>query len=438
MKCMKCKGRILTVSIYVLTVIFLWGGISPSYGQEVVKVGVIYPLTGALETTGRELKHAVELATDICNNKYPELAPLLMAETEGVKIKRGGKLVNAKIALEWGNSEGNVVTGAAEVSRLVRDKGVVGILGCWQSAVTRAAATAAAREEVPLLTQSVALDLTKYEVMGESLKWFFRPNPAAIDLIEVMFKFMDAIQEKKKDKIKNIAIFHENTLYGKDNAMTAISLIQEKYKHYNLVATVPYAGKTSDVVAEVLTLKKANPDVVYNVGPYISDAILFTKTFKEQGFGVKGFLWDDAGTVDPTYLKSVGKEAEGYFTRMIYNVDLRAKKPLIGKIDDLFKKRYGSNMDDNSARAMLKALVLFDAINRAQSDKPDDIRKALLAADIPESKTNMIFGVKFDPTTHQNIRTAGLALVGQARGGQWRIVYPWDFASVDVLWPTPK
>jgi len=435
---MKSIGRILTVSICILTGIFLWGEIPSSYGQEIVKVGAIFPLTGALEATGRELKNAVEMATDICNNKYPELSPLLMAETEGVKIKRGGKVVNAKVVIEWGNSEGKVETGAAEVSRLASDKGVVGILGCWQSAVTRAAATTAAKEGVPLLTQSVALDLTKPEVMGESLKWFFRPNPAAIDLVEVMFKFMDAIQEKKKDKIKNVAIFYENTLYGKDNAKTAISLIQEKYKHYNLVATVPYTAKTSDVVAEVLALKKANPDVVYNVGPYISDAILFTKTFKEQGFMVKGFLWDDAGVVTPDYLKSVGKEAEGFFTRMIYNVDLRTKKPLIGKIDDMFKKRYGVNMDDNSARAMLKALVLFEAINRAQSDKPDDIRKALLETDIPEAKTNMIFGVKFDPVTHQNMRTVGLALVGQARGGQWRVAYPWDFASVDVVWPTPK
>ncbi len=430
------RRRILTVGLVILlATISLWRA---SYGQEVVKVGVIFPLTGALEATGRELKNAIEMSVDICNNKYPELAPLLLAETEGVKVKRGGKVVNAKIVIEWGNSEGKVETGAAEVSRLVRDRGVVAILGCWQSAVTRAAATAASREGVPLLTQSVALELTNPAVMGESLKWFFRPNPAAIDLIEVMFKFLDATQEKKKDKLKNIAIFHENTLYGKDNAKTATALIQGKYKHYNLVATVPYPNKTSDVVAEVLALKNAKPDVVYNVGPYISDAILFTKTFKEQGFYAKGFLWDDAGTVTPDYLKSVGKEAEGFFTRMIYNVDLRAKKPLIGKIDDLYKKRYGANMDDNSARAMLKALVLFEAINRAQSDKPEDIRKALLEADIPEAKTNMIFGVKFDPATHQNVRTTGLALVGQARGGQWRVAYPWDFASVDLVWPNPK
>lgn len=435
---MERNKRIMTIVMVAAALFNLPGGFTYAHGEEVVKIGAIFPLTGALEATGRELKNAIEMSADICNNKYPELAPLLMAETEGVKIKRGGKVVNAKIAIEWGNSEGKVETGAAEVSRLVRDKGAVAILGAWQSAVTRAAATAAAREGVPLLTQSVALDLTRPEVMGDSLKWFFRPNPGAIDLIEVIFRFLGSIQEKKNDKIKNIAIFHENTLYGKDNAKTATTLLQEKYKQYNLVATIPYPNKTSDVVAEVLALKNAKPDVVYNVGPYISDAILFTKTFKEQGFWAKGFLWDDAGTVTPDYLKSVGKEAEGYFTRMIYNVDLRAKKSLIGKIDDLYKKRYGSNMDDNSARAMLKALVLFEAINRAQSDKPDDIRLALLATDIPEAKTNMIFGVKFDPATHENVRTAGLALVGQARGGQWRVVYPWHFASVEVVWPNPK
>jgi branched-chain amino acid transport system substrate-binding protein len=92
-------------------------------------------------------------------------------------------------------------------------------------------------------------------------------------------------------------------------------------------------------------------------------------------------------------------------------------------------------MSDNSARAMLKALVLFDAINRAQSDKPDDIRKALLETDIPEAKTNMVFGVKFDPTSHQNIRTQGMGIVQQVRDKVMRVVYPWDFASVDLVWP---
>jgi branched-chain amino acid transport system substrate-binding protein len=214
-------------------------------------------------------------------------------------------------------------------------------------------------------------------------------------------------------------------------------MTETKYKQFKIVASVGYPHETSDVVAEILTLKKANPDVVYGM-PYISDAILFTKAFKEVGFNPKvGYFFDDAGVVEPQYLETVGKEAEFFCSRGIYNADLRTRKPSLGKIEDLYHKRYGTNMTDNSARAMLKALVLFDAINRAKSAKPDDIRKALLEADIPEAKTNMVYGVKFDPNTHQNVRTQGVGIVQQVRDKVYRVVYPWDFASVDLVWPIP-
>lgn len=47
----------------------------------------------------------------------------------------------------------------------------------------------------------------------------------------------------------------------------------------------------------------------------------------------------------------------------------------------------------------------------------------------------MVLGVKFDPTSDQNIRTQGIGIVQQVRDKAMRIVYPWDFASVDLVWP---
>ena len=432
---MRLEGRCFTRKVWGLVIIIILSFTFSAYGQEVIKVGVVYPLTGGLQATGKELKNAIELSVDIANGKHPELAPLLLADAKGIRIMKGGKLAPATIAVEWGNTEGKVESGAAEVTRLVRSRGGVAILGCWQSAVTRAAVTAAAREQVPLLTQSVAPELTNPSVMGESLKWFFRPNPTTFDFTELFFRFLEAAQTKKGVKAETIALIFENTLYGKQQSDVAKEMVETKYKQYKIVATIGYPHETSDVVAEVLSLKKANPDVVYGM-PYISDAILFTKTFRELNFNPKcGYFFDNAGVVEPQYLESVGKEAEFFLSRGIYNADLRTRKPSLGKIEDLYFKRYGTHMSDNSARAMLKALVLFDAINRAQSDKPDDIRKALLETDIPEAKTNMVFGVKFDPTSHQNIRTQGMGIVQQVRDKVMRVVYPWDFASVDLVWP---
>jgi len=52
---------------------------------------------------------------------------------------------------------------------------------------------------------------------------------------------------------------------------------------YKVVADVSYAANATDVTSEVGTLIKAKPDVLMHAS-YITDAILFTKTFKELNF----------------------------------------------------------------------------------------------------------------------------------------------------------
>jgi len=62
-------------------------------------------------------------------------------------------------------------------------------------------------------------------------------------------------------------------------------------------------ANATDVTSEVGRLIRANPDVLMHA-PYITDAILFTKTFKEMGFNPQSMLtsrrprawserWDD-------------------------------------------------------------------------------------------------------------------------------------------------
>jgi len=47
----------------------------------------------------------------------------------------------------------------------------------------------------------------------------------------------------------------------------------------------------------------------------------------------------------------------------------------------MFKKKYGRDLDDTSARWM-QASVLAEAINRAGSTEPDKIQAALKATDL--------------------------------------------------------
>ncbi|HMD03389.1 MAG TPA: hypothetical protein VKG44_10550, partial [Candidatus Baltobacteraceae bacterium] len=103
--------------------------------------------------------------------------------------------------------------------------------------------------------------------------------------------------------------------------------------------------------------------------------------------------------------------------------------------NQLFKARYGTNMDGNVARDFMGVLVLADAIERAKSTAPEAIRSALAATDIPGARTIMPWkGIKFD-ARGQNVEGSGIIV--QIQGGEYQTVWPAKYATKPVAWPLP-
>jgi branched-chain amino acid transport system substrate-binding protein len=105
--------------------------------------------------------------------------------------------------------------------------------------------------------------------------------------------------------------------------------------------------------------------------------------------------------VDPAFVQEMRADIEGHITRSPFALDLQAKKPLIREINELFKKQKdnpgGRDIPEAPTRALTAFTVLVDAINRARSTDPGDIRKALVAANVPPEQPLMPWiGVRFD------------------------------------------
>ena len=173
---------------------------------------------------------------------------------------------------------------------------------------------------------------------------------------------------------------------------------------------------------------------------YTSDAILSTKTMKELDFRPQAILAMDAGHVASEFVPALGKDAEGILSREVWALGLGAKKPIVSRVNDLFRKRTQASrgaavdMDGTSARAFVGFLVLCEAINRAGSTEPEKIRAALEATDISSDALIMPWrGVKFDAKTHQN--TLGSGILVQIQDGKYVVVYPFELAQAEVRWP---
>ena len=391
--------------------------------QQEIRIGVIYPLTGSLASSGAEMRDALEFAADIVNNGLKGVPELPFSAGGGLTGLKG-----AKIKLVFADHQGNPQVGASEAERLISQEHVVALMGAYNSNVTQTASQVAERDKIPFLNaESSSPTLTQ-----RHFKYFFRTTPDDALFVRNAFDFMKDIEQTRHIKIGSVATLAENTLFGDQAAK-----LQQQYaaaQGFNMVKQVSYPAKTTQLTSEVQTLKAANPTVLLQSS--YSEAILSMKTYKELGYLPDMLIANDAGFADTEFIKTLGKDAEYVISREVWALDIGDKKPIIKKVDDLFKARYKIDFTGNSARSFTGLLVLADAINRAGSTDPEAIRKALIATNIPSSALIMPWkGVKFDETG-QNTQGAGILV--QVRDGKYSTVWPFDLASKDVVWPMPK
>ena len=400
----------------------LWLVVS-AQAQTEVKIGVIYPLTGAAASSGAEMKNALELAADIINNGAKGIPELPFSAGGGLPGLKG-----AKIKLVFADHQGNPQTGASEAERLISQEGVVAIVGAYNSNVTATASQIAERYKVPFLNpESSSASLT-----ARGFKYFFRTTAHDDLFVRNAFDFMKEFEAKRGIKVGPIASFNENTLWGTETTKLQATLAPAS--GFNLVKQITYPAKSTQLTSEVQTLKAAAPKVVLQ-SSYLGDALLSMKTYKELGFMPDMILANNAGFTDTEFIKTLGKDADYVITREVWALDLATRNPLIKQVNDLFRSRYGTDFTGNSSRTFTGLMVMADAINRAGSTEPEAIRKALAATDIPAAKLIMPWkGVKFDENG-QNLLGSGILV--QIEGGKYHTVWPFNLASREIVWPMP-
>lgn len=413
------KGRSL-IRILVSLLALLGPAAAPGQAPKVVKIGGVYPLTGNIASTGLDCRRGVELAVDIINGKYDLDLPL--ARAEGLP-----NLGGARLEVVFGDTKGEPKNGIAEVERLVTQEKVVGIVGAYQSAVTKTASQATERMRIPY----VCSDSSSPTLTQSGYRYFFRVSPHDALFARDQFNFLKDM-EKKGQKVQTIAVLYENTEFGA-NVGKEVAKLAPEYG-YKLVENISYTANATDVTSEVGRLIKANPDVLMHAS-YITDAILFTKTFKELGFKPKAIM-TFAGYIEPAYLPAVKADGNGIVVRSTFALDLAKNKPLVAKVNELFRKKYGIDMSENAARSFTAPFVLADAINRARSTDPEAVVKALQETSFGPSQIIYPWqGVKFDPQTHQNTYARGILV--QIQKEKYVTVWPFDSAAAEVIWPLP-
>lgn len=387
--------------------------------KEVV-IGVIYPLSGSSAQIGVDAQKAFQTAADIINNKYDFDLPL--ARSEGLPGLGG-----AKVRLVFADHQADPQKGRAEAERLITQEKVSAIVGTYQSSVAVTVSQVCERYQIPFLSA----DNSSPSLHRRGLKFYFRAAPHDEMFSKAMFDFFDA-EKKKGQKIETLALFHEDTIFGTDSSNAQLALAKER--GYKVVADIKYRANSPSLTAEVQQLKAADADVLMP-SSYTTDGILLIRTMGELGYKAKNIVAQDAGFSEKALYDAVGDKIPGVISRGSFSLDLAKKRPMVGKINDMYKEKSGKDFNDYSSRQFMGLIVMADAINRAKSTDGEKIREALVATDMPGDQTIMPWKrVKFDENG-QNQDADPVLL--QYVDGKFVTIFPEQAAVAEAIWPMP-
>ncbi len=394
----------------------------PAAQEQIIPIGAVYPLTAAVPRIGAAIRTAVDLAAEVVNNPYPNLS-LPLARDAGLP-RLGGR----KVRIIWADTRGDSAIARVEAERLIERGRVVALIGSYQNAATASASLVAEARGIPFLNP----ESTSPKLTERGLRWFFRTGPHDATLTRLFFQMMEDLK-RRGYQISRVAVVAEDSEVGATAAGVAQGFA-DTYS-YALVARELYTSPPGGLTAELARIRAVDPDVVIGANNVL-DAILIVRTLREMRWFPQGFMVHEGFSAGRDFLWAAREDGNYFLPRALWAQGIRHRKPLVGRVGDLYKARFGVDMDDVSARTFTGVLCLADAINRAGALSAAAIGRALRETHIPASQLIMPWeGIEFDEMG-QNRHAGGV--VTQILGGEYKVVWPFELAEAPLVWPAPS
>jgi branched-chain amino acid transport system substrate-binding protein len=385
-------------ALIVLSVVCIMGlmsiGASPA---AAVKIGIVLPLTGAEAKFGEIEKRSFEMAVD--------------------EINKQGGIKGERIELIVEDDTGRPEVGRSVAEKLITKDKVVMLGGGYSSSCTYAVAGVAQQNRIPFLVNTGSAD----KITTSGWDYVFRLNPPVSEYAGAIESLLSEVIQPK-----TVVILHENSLFGSSGAKS----FEETCKRlgYEILLKEGYEAGGIDFKPVLTTVKKKNPDIVYMIS-YIMDASLLMKQAKELKLTPKMFIGGAAGFTMPEFKKNAGVASEKVISATLWYQNLNY--PGAMQYFKNYKARYKDDTEYHGAEAYAAAQIIADALIRAKSYSPADIKQAL-----SETYAMTVFGpVKFISYGKFKNQNKLPTYVVQWINGKLELVWPSDIATKKFVYP---
>ena len=393
---------LLVVAVGLMLLASGCGGTKQS-STDVIKVGIILPLTGSEAMFGTMEKNAFEMA-------YEEL-------------KAAGKTtINGKeIQLLFEDDQGKQDVAKSATEKLVNQDKVVMLSGGYSSACTNVIAGSAQALNTPFLVVTGSSD----EITKQGWQYVFRGTAAPAS------KYTGALWDmiEKVVKPKNVALIYENTDFGTSSAK---GFREDCAKRgINIVFDQHYEHGAIDFKPMLANMRSTNPDMVFAVS-YVMDAAMICKQMKELDNNVDLFVGGGAGYTMPEFKDNAGDASEYIASTTLWVPNVAW--PGASEFFENYQKKYQKEPDYHGAQAYATMYVIADALSRAEDFTPAAVQKALKETDL-----QTIMGpIKFEDWEGYTNQNKPTTYVVQWQKGKLEVVWPENVKSADYVYPVPK
>lgn len=313
--------------------------------DEPILIGHFGSLTGATATFGQSANKGIGMAIDAIN--------------------ASGGVLGKKLKVIVEDDQGKPEEAMTVVTKLINKDRVVALLGEIASSNSLAAAPVAQSNRIPMVSPGST-------------------NPKVTEVGDYIFRvcFIDPFQGQVMAKfafntlkVKKVAVLRD---IKSDYSVGLANFFVEAFKGMGgeIVADESYSQGDKDFTAQLTGIKGTNPEAVFVPGYYTEVGLIARQARK---LGIKVSLLGGDGW-DSSKLWEIGGDAlNGCYYSNHYSVD--DPSPILQKFVADYKAKYAGTADSiPDAMAALgydAALVLADAMKRAQSFRPDSIKMAL-------------------------------------------------------------
>jgi branched-chain amino acid transport system substrate-binding protein len=326
---------------------------TPALAAEPVRIGVTTILSGQYADRGQSEQYGVELALE--------------------RINEAGGVLGRPVEAFYGDNAADPATGIVATKRLIEEQHVPVLLGALWTPVTHAIMPIVAEAKVPLVIDiSAGQDFVDASGVGGN-DYAFKTIPSDRDIALGLMGWL------KGRGVHSVAIVSDDNPFNHVNAES-----MEKAAvgaDIEVLTNETIAKDTKDLGPLLSELKALAPDQVVTV--LSSSTAPFFRAYEQAGWNVpitgRIDLAAAAGALSPGFLASGG--LDGATSVTVFNPLIDS--PGVQDFIQAYRAKYGIMPTQRSFFAYEATNLIVDAIRRANSDKSEDIERALKTTTMP-------------------------------------------------------